>query len=281
MSDAPKEYFTQVPNSVLERAATLKLNGTQFRILLVVWRYTFGFHRDGHSLSISFISEAIGTHKNIVQREVQAMIERRVLTSIAGSGRRSRVIFFNSNFDEWDVASDNQLVVTTKTDDSALRQPISCQKDSVVTTNQLSKKEISSLKKKELNYLKDMSETEGQEPMDKKEKIQFIDTVFLTQLEYDRLCEEFGKDAVDNCIEALDEWQTNNPKKAKKDHNKTLRVWIKKDRARYTQIVAHKNQRQSKTDSNFDFLKNKYGGEEVGRKRIDVTPSQSLLGLSE
>lgn len=60
-------------------------------------------------------------------------------------------------------------------------------------------------------------------------KIKFQDTVFLTLEQYEKLCAEFGKHRVDNTIEALDEWQTNYPKKQKKDHNKTLRVWIKKD----------------------------------------------------
>jgi hypothetical protein len=60
-----------------------------------------------------------------------------------------------------------------------------------------------------------------------KEYIQFADTVRLTQEQYDRLVEEYGKKTADDYIERLDEWQTNNPKKKKKDHNKTLRVWMK------------------------------------------------------
>jgi hypothetical protein len=60
-----------------------------------------------------------------------------------------------------------------------------------------------------------------------KEYINFADTVRLTQEQYDRLIEEYGKRTIDDYIERLDEWQTNNPKKKKKDHNKTLRVWMK------------------------------------------------------
>jgi hypothetical protein len=60
-----------------------------------------------------------------------------------------------------------------------------------------------------------------------KKYIQLADTVRLTQDEYQRLVEDFGKETVDAYIERLDEWQTNNPRKKKKDHNKTLRVWMK------------------------------------------------------
>jgi hypothetical protein len=59
-------------------------------------------------------------------------------------------------------------------------------------------------------------------------KIPFADTVFLTQEEYDKLVNDFGKTLIDDYIERLDYWQTENPKKAKKDHNKTIRTWIKK-----------------------------------------------------
>jgi hypothetical protein len=59
-------------------------------------------------------------------------------------------------------------------------------------------------------------------------KIPFADTVFLTQEEYDKLVKDFGKTLIDDYIERLDEWQTNNPKKKKLDHNKTIRNWIKK-----------------------------------------------------
>lgn len=83
------------------------------------------------------------------------------------------------------------------------------------------------------------SNTDGMQGKEKKEKkgkeikesatskIQFADTVFLTQQEYDRLIDDFGKGNVNNYIERLDEWQSNNPRKKKKDHNKTLRVWMK------------------------------------------------------
>jgi hypothetical protein len=58
-------------------------------------------------------------------------------------------------------------------------------------------------------------------------KKKYLDTVFLTDKEYERLVKDFGKSLVEDTIERLDEWQTNNPKKQKTDHNKTIRVWLK------------------------------------------------------
>ena len=41
-----QENFTKIPNQIIEKLVVEKLNGTQFRILLVLLRYTKGFHRE-------------------------------------------------------------------------------------------------------------------------------------------------------------------------------------------------------------------------------------------
>lgn len=83
------------------------------------------------------------------------------------------------------------------------------------------------------------------------EKIQFADTVFLTQEEHDRLIADYGKNTVDDYIERLDEWQTNNPKKQKKDHNKTLRVWMK-DVKKQKKPSFDEYQEERKVESSYD-----------------------------
>lgn len=76
------------------------------------------------------------------------------------------------------------------------------------------------------------------------DKLKFHDTVYLTLEQYEKLCAEFGKHRVDNTIEALDEWQTNKkPSQHKKDHHKTIRVWIKKDLERSKTSFKPKAQR--------------------------------------
>jgi hypothetical protein len=73
-------------------------------------------------------------------------------------------------------------------------------------------------------------------------KTQFLDTVYLTEKEYERLIADYGKQLVDSTIEDLDEWQTNNPKKQKTDHNKTLRKWMK-DKKKQNPIHEVKTER--------------------------------------
>lgn len=70
MANPQKENgYTPVANEILEQLYRQNLNGTQFRIIMVVWRFTYGFSRREHELSETFISKAIGTHKKQVSRE--------------------------------------------------------------------------------------------------------------------------------------------------------------------------------------------------------------------
>jgi phage replication O-like protein O len=96
-----KGRFTRIANELLEQAMKADLNGTQLRIVLAIWRYTYGFGRKQHELSLAFLSEAIDTRKSHVDRELTAMIERKII-SVAGVGKgRSRVLSFNKNYEEW------------------------------------------------------------------------------------------------------------------------------------------------------------------------------------
>jgi len=76
-------------------------------------------------------------------------------------------------------------------------------------------------------------EEEKQKPVPRKKRkaritVQYLDTVYLTDEEYERLKKELGERFVKACIKYLDEYLTNNPKKRKQyqDHNKVIRNWV-------------------------------------------------------
>lgn len=60
------------------------------------------------------------------------------------------------------------------------------------------------------------------------EKTKFADDVFLTDDEYQKLCDRFGEKQTNDQIENLSLWKGSNGKK-KKDDYKTLIVWFKRD----------------------------------------------------
>jgi hypothetical protein len=60
----------------------------------------------------------------------------------------------------------------------------------------------------------------------------YAETVFLTEVEYQKLIATYGEHETKYWIERLDEWQTNNPKKQKVNHYKTIQVWIRTEQKR-------------------------------------------------
>lgn len=107
MANPQKENgYTPIANEILEKISQLPLNGSQYRILLIIWRFTYGFSRKEHELSLTFISTATNIHKQQVKRELDTLIEKKVITVIREAYfNTTRKIEFNKNYDEWVVDS--------------------------------------------------------------------------------------------------------------------------------------------------------------------------------
>lgn len=221
--------YTQIAHEILEEVAKHRFNGTQLRILMIVWRYTYGFKRKSHELSVSFIAKAINCDDRTVKLELKRLLEWKVLlVTESNRGVNSRKIAFNKYFNEWlEVGKTSPL---PKNSGVRKTSPLG-----VIDSSPLEGGNSSPKKERKINLKKEDIYMD---------KLRFHDTVYLTLEQYEKLCAEFGKHRVDNTIEALDEWQTNNPKKQKKDHNKTIRVWIKKDLERSRTFKTKQQQRQ-------------------------------------
>jgi len=93
---------TRIANEILEHIAKTNLNGTQFRILMVIWRYTYGFQRKEHELSNSFIAQAIGIkNRAVVMRELNALLKRKIVCVVGKGSRGTQILKFNKNYEEW------------------------------------------------------------------------------------------------------------------------------------------------------------------------------------
>jgi phage replication O-like protein O len=119
MASPQPDQFTRIANELMEAIPAFKLNGTQLRILFVVLRYTYGFQRKSHELSLRFIADSIGVHKQQVKRELDELIKNKVLIEeTAPSFNQTRVIQFNKDYDEWLISrqSAKKLTVSGKDD---------------------------------------------------------------------------------------------------------------------------------------------------------------------
>lgn len=93
---------TRIANEILEHISKTNLNGTQFRIVMVIWRYTYGFQRKQHELSSAYISQAIGIkNRSVVIRELNVLLDRKIISVVGNGSRGTKILKFNKNYDEW------------------------------------------------------------------------------------------------------------------------------------------------------------------------------------
>jgi phage replication O-like protein O len=94
--------YTRIANEILEQMARIKLSPTQYRILFLVWRCTYGFQKKEHEMSLSFIGEATGIDKRNIQRELKSLEEKNIIHQEIKNGSY-RKLSFNKKYDEWVV----------------------------------------------------------------------------------------------------------------------------------------------------------------------------------
>lgn len=122
MADVQLERgYTRIANEILDALAKYQLNGTQWRILIVVFRYTYGFARKDHELSETFISKLTGIHRKQIGRELSELIkDKLLLVKKPASFTSSRILAFNKNFEVWEGVSTKTLTGNKNTPPNGL-----------------------------------------------------------------------------------------------------------------------------------------------------------------
>ncbi|MBO1003144.1 replication protein [Pseudogracilibacillus auburnensis] len=94
---------TRIANEILEKIMKINLNGTQFRLVMAVWRYTYGFSRKTtkYGMSISQLAELIDASRSQVDRELKSLIEQNIITVNGVDSKGARILSFQKNYKEW------------------------------------------------------------------------------------------------------------------------------------------------------------------------------------
>lgn len=100
MESNNNQTFTKFPNELLERIMCSKLNAAEIKILLCVVRYTYGFHREQHELSQSFIQNATDTSESHSTKMIQRLIKKSILIETKkATSTTPRCLAINPDFD--------------------------------------------------------------------------------------------------------------------------------------------------------------------------------------
>jgi phage replication O-like protein O len=119
----PEHGYTKIAHEILEITMKLKLSPTQFKIIMAVWRYTYGFNRKDHEMSLTFLADAIGAHKQGVKKDLDKLIEMRIIVVTKESTfSKSRRIAFNKNYDTWNCSQSVKQHTVSQIADSTVSQ---------------------------------------------------------------------------------------------------------------------------------------------------------------
>ncbi|WBX80144.1 replication protein [Virgibacillus salarius] len=93
---------TRVANEILNQIMKTNLNGTQFRLVIAIWRFTYGFQRKEYEMSTGYLAQLIDTKsRSYIDRELTALIDRKIVTVKEIGQKGARVLSFNKNYKEW------------------------------------------------------------------------------------------------------------------------------------------------------------------------------------
>ncbi|NIK68776.1 replication protein [Paenibacillus sp. BK720] len=147
--------FGQVPHEAMQRFMELNLNGTQGRIVMMVWKYTFGFadktsssgRREWAELSHSFIANGLGLEgdsaRKLISKEIKNLIGKGALRVLDGSNRSSKKYSFVYQSVDESVQDDE----SKEEDCLPISSPFIYQSVDDSSTNQYPKKEREEIKR--------------------------------------------------------------------------------------------------------------------------------------
>ncbi|AIQ54540.1 replication protein [Paenibacillus sp. FSL R7-0331] len=97
-----EDGYTRVANEILEQVARRKFNATQLRIIMIIWRYTYGYRRKDHDFALTFLQQLTSLPASTVKREVGLLIKSQVLiVTQKETSVLPRRLSFNKHYEQW------------------------------------------------------------------------------------------------------------------------------------------------------------------------------------
>lgn len=90
--------YTSIANEIIEHLSMPGVNGSEFRILMVVIRKTYGFHKKKDIISLTQFQNATYMNRPQVVRTLKDLVEKKILL------KNGNEYTFNKNYDEWEIS---------------------------------------------------------------------------------------------------------------------------------------------------------------------------------
>ena len=94
------ENFTKCPNKIIDALITARLTGTQFAIVMLIIRNTYGYREEYCTMSISYIAKAVNADIRWVGKQLQELIGGNIVIAFGEPGK-TRSLKVNENIELW------------------------------------------------------------------------------------------------------------------------------------------------------------------------------------
>jgi phage replication O-like protein O len=94
--------YTKFPHEMLEKLAMFHFPLYELRVLFVIIRETYGYHRDWAAIALEFFEEKTGIHRRHIQRTIKGLLTKNIIRT-RGGYRRIKIVRLNSVVD-WRLA---------------------------------------------------------------------------------------------------------------------------------------------------------------------------------
>jgi phage replication O-like protein O len=103
MANPQKEHgYTAIANEILETIQQYKFNLNELKIVMCIWRFTYGFQRKDHEMSLTFIENHTGINRGRVNAALKNLEKQNIIRRTQEGGRnRSNKYAFNKDYETW------------------------------------------------------------------------------------------------------------------------------------------------------------------------------------
>ena len=165
--------YTKIANELLEAIYRSQFKASQFKILLFIIRYTYGFQREKCKLSNNFIANGTNSHRQTVLKEINQLIADNVLIEVAPpSFSEPRTLAVNKNYTSW--RNHYQVVSTLPGSEKTLPGSLQTTSPGSLQTTQEIKTINKTLNKKERNAVAENSDVQPYADLTDEEKNKLI-----------------------------------------------------------------------------------------------------------
>ncbi len=136
MANPQKEAgYTPISNELLGAIYGTDFTATELKVLLFIFRFTYGFSRKECEISLTFISKGVGISKRYISSTVSKLVDDNVLVIVKEhTDTQSRVIRINKDYEEW---KNHIIVQQMKQNSTGEAESITTDEAEFTTTDEL------------------------------------------------------------------------------------------------------------------------------------------------